>query len=246
MPTYIRLIIMIGEMIGLGIVSVLIIKKEMKLEEIETKEKQTFRDAFVGSDVWLFIILNIINICIFVFSFYDLRFCSYHKLVLISSFTIFTILFIITVLYHKKHTIFFITATISLFVEILLVCGFMTSLIAPLAGVSNELIPIKKVINEEKTDTLIYPMKSIIGYVEDDDAYVFFYQDESGCHFENDCKAEVVLISDTEDSYLEKHTSTKTFLNEERRPSADDYITEEKETSFVLFLNEKQLIELTD
>lgn len=131
----------------------------------------------------------------------------------------------------------------------MLVSGFIASLIVPLTGQPNEFIPIKSVINEENDEVIIHPMnltkESLIAYSEANDAYVFFYQDDSGYHFEDNCKAEVVPIDDTEDSYLKKHTSTKAFLNEERSPSSDDYITEE-EFSFVLYLNMKQLMELTD
>lgn len=240
MPAYIRLIIMIGEIIGLGIVSIVFMRKAIKEAKAEQELKVNFRYVITAFDTWLIIILNIINICIFVFSSYNLQFCSYQKLVLVSLFTIFSILFIIISMYQEPHKIHFSIFIISFLVDILVLCGFIASLIEPV-----EWIHIKKVINEENTEELIYPMK-FIGYNKDDDTYVFFYKDDRGNHFEDDCKAKVILISDSEDSYLEKYTKTKTFLNEERKHSSDDYITEEKETSYVLYLNEKQLIELTD
>lgn len=217
MPIYIRLIIMIGEIIGLGIASFLFMKKNIKLAEVEHKLKVSFRYVITSFDTWFVIILNIINICIFVFSFYDLRFCSYHKLVLVSLFTIFAILFITNALYYEKHIIIFLIGITSLLAEVVLVSGFIASLIVPLTGQPNGFITLKTLINEETSKESIYPIKFVIGHSQEDDAYVFFYQDDTGYHFEDKYKAQVYPLADTEDSYLVRYTSTKTFLNEEIR-----------------------------
>lgn len=244
MPTYLRLLIMIGEIIGLMWYSFNVLKKEYT-----DKDKKFNISVIINtSDGKMFTILNIINILIFIFSFCDLIFCSYHKLIMLSCYTIGVITLFLNIKKAGQSSFVSILCCISLTVALIAVIASAISLVMLFTDEENIFIDTKQTIKEEEYDETLYPMnlteKSVIAYNKEYDSYIFFYQNDNEYHFEDNMKPEDVIVISKGDSYVVKNVKVKTLLNEEYPASSKNYITEETETSFTLYLNKEQMISI--
>ena len=250
MPTYLRLIIMLGEVIGFYIFSFIRCRQDFKAYK-EDKNNETNRSNLKVSIIY-YSICNSLILFIFIWSFYSYIFLSYSKLILVTIAVITSLLPYIFSKCMEKHDgiatllffIFIIGAVYSIVITIFSFC-------AP-----EQLIQFKTCINEESFIETIDPEiglteKSKVGYSLDDsgevDSYIFFYKDNS----DNWCKVDEPIeytkkLSDDENSYVEKCVTKRTFLNYELDESDDNYIITEEIVSYELYYNPNELIVITD
>lgn len=252
MPTYLRLIIMLGEIIGFIVFSIIRINYY----------RNNMRSDLKGISIY-YIILNVMLVSTFFFSFPTIIFLSYSKIICLSCmFTTFLMLSIGGIIDNNSNTKIKIITVGLLYT--FGVIGGLISFIMPIGGSIQVAIDpehwmqFKTCINEEVNIETINPEiyltdKSKIGhyldYSGDVDNYIFFYQDSNN----NWCKVDepiesknTKILSDNESSYVEKYVSTKTILNLELDESDDNYITTEETVSYKLYYNPKELIEITN
>ena len=243
MPTFLRLIILLGEVIGfLAYTIIRIIMAYRRDKKIKDK-----------SEIILAIICNVVIIIGFIFGCFQLTFLSYNKIIFISSFIIFILSFKFGLTIFDKHDNIGALLGIIGFLGSLTIC---ITIIVSFFTNSSDLIQIKTCINEESSIETINPEigltdKSKIGYTLDEsgevDSYIFFYKDNR----DNWCKVDesienVIELSDDNSSYVEKNVIIKTILDHELDESDDNYISKEIITTYILYYNPKELIEITD
>ena len=250
MPTYLRLIIMLGEMIGLLIFSFIRCSKSFKIYKKEKKNDVNRSDLKLL--ITFYAICNSIVLFVFIFSFQSYFFLCYNKLILLTIAVFASFLPFIILKNIDKHNGI---STIVLFVFCvgMVTTGVVTiySLCAP-----SQLIQFKTCIKEEKYIETINPEikltdKSKIGHYlygsGDVYNYIFFYKDSNG----NWCKVDepiedAIELSSSESSYVEKKVTTKTILNFELNEADDNYITKEETVSYKLYYNPNEVIDITD
>lgn len=150
MSEIIRLIIMIGEIVGFGIFSIIFIfnrynKLKEDTEKVELK-------GIIKSDSILFGILNIILICVFCFSFPNLIFLSYGKMIFLSAIELGIIAMIIGAHITDTHSV------IAGIMFVIMIVGFITLICTIVFSFSkNEPIPVfKKVITQNEEIKVSY------------------------------------------------------------------------------------------
>ena len=150
MPTYLRLIIMLGEIIGFSIYSIIFIfyrynKLKEDTEEVKLK-------SIIKSDSIFFGILNIILICVFCFSFPNLIFLSYWKMICLSAIELGMIAIIIGAHITDTH------AVIAAIMVVIAIIGFAALICTIVFSFSkNEPIPVfKKVITQNEEIKVSY------------------------------------------------------------------------------------------
>ena len=150
MSEIIRLIIMIGEIVGFGIFSIIFIfnrynKLKEDTEKVELK-------GIIKSDSILFGILNIILICVFCFSFPNLIFLSYGKMIFLSAIELGIIATIIGAHITDTHSV------IAGIMFVIMIVGFITLICTIVFSFSkNEPIPVfKKVITQNEEIKVSY------------------------------------------------------------------------------------------
>lgn len=252
MPTYFRLIIMLGEIIGLLIFSFIRCRQNFKAYK-EDKYNEANRSNLKVSIIY-YSVCNSIILFIFIFVFPSYMFLSYNKLILITIAVITSFLPYVFLIKLEKYI-----GISALIFALFLLGGVSTVVITAFSFCDpGQLIQFKTCINEEKYTVTINPELNIkdrskIGHYLDDtgdvDNYIFFYQDSNN----NWCKVDepiesknTKILSDDESSYVEKYVTTKTILNLELNESDDNYITIEEAVSYKLYYNPKELIEITD
>ena len=252
MPTYLKLIIMLGEMIGLLIFSFIRCRKEFKAYK-ENKYNETCRSDLKISIIY-YAICNSIILFIFIFAFPSYMFLSYSKLILLTIAVASSFLPSIFVTNYEEHRgictivfFLFLVGTVSTGV----IAGF--SFRAP-----EDFIHFKTCINEEKYTVTINPEinltdESKIGHYLSDsgdiDNYIFFYQDSNSNWYKIDEhieKENIKELSNDESTYVEKYVTKKTILNYELNESDDNYTTTELTVSYKIYYNPNELIEITD
>ena len=252
MPTYLRLIIMLGEIVGLLIFSFVRCKQHIKVYK-KDKYNAVCRSDLKVSIVY-YSICNIIILFIFTFSFPSYIFLSYNKLILITIAVITSFLPYVFIIKLEKYML------ISAILFFLLVVGMVSTVVITVFSfcAPEELIQFKIYSNEENNIEKINPeinltSKSKIGHYLDDsgdiDNYIFFYQDSNNNWHKVDEPIEnrnTQKISTDENSYVEKYVTTKTILNVELDESDKNYITTEKTISYKLYYNPIELMEITD
>lgn len=241
MPTYLRLIIMLGEVIGfLAFTIIRFIQVYHKEDGIEDK-----------SEIVLASICNAFLIIGFIFGFWKYTFLSYNKMIFLSLFIISIIIFKVAIVIDDNHE------SISTIMFCIGMIGAIAAFVIILISFFNpNFIPFKTCINEEKymetINTEIHlTSESKVGYTLDDfgniDTYVFFYQDNNGKWKKVDESiSDTRELSNDKGSYVEKYVTTRTILNHELNESDDNYITTEEIVTYILYYNQNELIEITD
>ncbi len=252
MPTYLKLIIMLGETIGLLIFSFIRCRQDFKVYK-EDKCNGTNRSNLKISIIY-YSICNSIILFIFIFTFPSYMFLSYSKLILITIAVITSFLPYVFIIKLEKYM------GISAILFFLFVLGMVsTGVITVFSFCAPEsFIQFKTCINEETNIEKINPEinltdKSKIGHYLNDsgdiDNYIFFYQnsDSNWCKVDESIERENTKeLSNGESSYVEKYVTTRTIWNLELDESDDNYIITEKTVSYNLYYNPNELIEITD
>ena len=250
MPTYLKLIVMLGEVIGCIIFSFIRCRNYYKIyteiykKDWENKNGKTELKAVI---IYYSICVSIL-LFLFVFSFPSYIFLSYNKLIVITTIIILTVMpFVMNSkadFFNKYPSILFMTCL-----------GWCMALVFVLAGTiigffnCKQCIQFKKCINEEKEVEIIYPVmnlteKSKIGYTEDSNgdikSYHFFYQDDYGNWSYVDEFIEVAIEQPYDGiSFVKKYITKKTIYNYEL-----DESTSQEEIRYVLYYNPNDLIKL--
>lgn len=252
MPTFLRLIIMLGEIFGF--ISVLIIpgnKLDKKDRACGRYSEKKINEA-KKSDIKFAIVNIIIIVLIFFFSFPQLIFLSYHKMIYLSV-LIGANLFLFLGLYlqsdnSKKNVYFTVKERIGTAIAIvssitLIVFGIILIVFSIFGG---KITKIKVLTDQKENVEIIYPEfideNKKIGHIIDTNRFVCFYKDSEGNWNFMEISPESLKRSD--ETYVEKCTVTKTFNDIERDKNSDEYVIIENEVTYVLHLNKEQLIEL--
>lgn len=241
MSLTLRAIVMIAELVVLIGFDVLYFK--INKSKGYSKENLRFEMKIYHISILVFIAL-----CIFLYPSYI--FLSMSKLIFVSIIFILFILFLIIVFcldYTKKEGI----ADFLILLILLDVAIVIAVTITAIKGTFN--YDNKEWITNEITFETIEPTmfsENQIGYTADSEGnqktFLFFYEKDGAWNFEEIDASEVKRerIKD-KDTYIEKTITTKKFINTEKRESAKDYISEEKnEADYTLFLNLKQMVEI--
>lgn len=245
MPTYLRLIILIGEVIGFLVFSIIMCRRSYR-----EYKKGNYSKGALKFDFGYFALSSIIVIGMLFFSFPTLIFASYNKMLLLTSFIVFVILMTLggSIIYDTNEVA---GALIGIFSFILVISVLVIAIV--FSAMSTQVITISSCIEEKQDTEVVYPVmnltdKADIGYTEDDEGnitYSYYYQDKSGkWHFEDDFETEIVDIDVNSKPYLEKTITTKTFVNPEYKESSENYKTTEEKIKYVLYANEKHLIKI--
>lgn len=250
MPTYLKLIIMLGEIIGLFIFSFIRCRQYFKAYK-EDKYNEDKRSDLKVSIIY-YAICNSIILFVFIFAFPSYMFLSYSKLILTTIAVIISFLPYVFSIMSEKHI------WIGGLIFVLFVFGGVFTIVITIFGfcAPEEFMQFKTCINEEKYIETINPEinltdKSKIGYTEDFDgnidSYCFFYQDDSDnwCYV-NEFIENTEKLSNDESSYVEKYVTTKTILNHELNESDDNYMTTEESVKYILYYNPNELLKITD
>ena len=250
MPTYLRLIVMLGEIIGFSLFSFFRCKNFYRAYQKDKKEKLS--DLRIS--IVYYSICNSIILFIFLFSFPSYIFLSYSKLILISI-AVFTALipfglFVTNSL--EKHP------GISALILLLLLFGGVSSIVSTVYSfcAPQDWIQFKTCIQEENFTETIYPEiilteDSKIGYSLNDSGeienYIFFYQDSNGKWYEVDELIEdTIELSENNHSYVEKCTIRYNILNLELDENDNDYSIIEEHVSYKLYYTPNELVEIID
>lgn len=252
MPTFLKLIIMLAEVIGFCIFSFIRCRKQYKIYK-EDKEDEVQKSNLKVSIIYYSICVSIV-LFIFIFTFPAYVFLSYNKLILI---TVAIIASIIPCILLSKIDFFdhheVIGGTVIALFIVLLGYTFAITIVSFFAY--EQCIQFKECISEEKDTKIIYPVMNLtdnskIGYTEDSngniDSYRFFYQDDFG----NWCEVNGFIenaeeLSNDESSYVEKYVTTRTILNYEFNESDDNYRTTEEIITYIVHYNPNELIKIT-
>lgn len=253
MPTFLRLIIMLGEIFGFIFISIVLIRK------CDITLKKTYSEKRINKikkDNIIYVIGNSIIIVLILFlSFPQLIFLSYHKMIYLSVFIVFAVLNMsgdyvfhanineMQIKTSKKVLISVGVCTVSVFAQVICII-----LIFVLSFTGN--ITEFKVLTDQKENVeIIYPElmdeDKKIGHIRGTNRYVCFHKDsvENWTIIDNmEIMPENVKRSD--DTFIKKYTVTKTFNDIERDNNSDKYVITENEVTYVLYLNPKQLAEL--
>ena len=256
MSEIIRLIIMIGEIIGFIFFSIIFVmkcdKRRRNSDEEYTEEK--LKKAKKINIIYL-TINNIIIMAVFFLSCPQLVFLSYHKTIYLSIIIVASILIFLgyymvnaDLTRYAEKTIKSWIAIFMIAIGFIMMALFLPSNILVSVNSANYTLEFKTCINQEETVETIYPEfvgNTKIGHFEDSDKYIFGFKDNQGTWIiEDDLEVKPENLKSSDNTYIEKHTVTKTFKDIERHVESDDYITTEDEVIYVLFLNEGQLIEI--
>lgn len=150
MPTYLRLIIMLGEVIGFSIFSIIFIFYRYNTLKKDTERIQL--KSIIKSDSILFGILNVILISVFCFSFPHLIFFSYGKMICLSIIEIGIIAMIIGASICDNHSV---VAGIMLVIALVGVLTLICTIVFSFS--KSEPIPVfKKVITENEEIKVSY------------------------------------------------------------------------------------------
>ncbi len=249
MPTYLRLFIVLGEVIGFCVFSVHRCKKFYKEYKKDKKDKDK-RKAFNNS-LCFYVTCVCILLFIFIFTFPSYIFLSYNKLIIMTA-----VIVTLLIQYILEIYIDSIYAIIGIFMYAISLFLALFVLVGVYAGFyfCEGWIQFTECINEEKNIEIIHPVmnlseKSKIGYTENDDGkidrYIFFYQDDSGSWYSvNEFIQDKELLSNDESSYVEKYITRKTFINYELSELDDNYKTTEEEIVYKLYCNPNELIKI--
>ena len=251
MPTFLRLIIILGEIFGF--ISVLIIpgnKLDKKDRACGRYSEKKINEA-KKSDIKFAIVNIIIIVLIFFFSFPQLIFLSYHKMIYFSFLIVFNILFYLGMYIRidRGEDLWFSTkkrigshiALVSLITMMVCVAMILFFYVS-----RDEIVKFKVLTDQKERVEIIYPEfideNKKIGHIIDTNRYVFFHKDSKGKWTFMEISPESLKRSD--ETYVEKCTVTKTFNDIERDKNSDEYVIIENEVTYVLHLNKEQLIEL--
>lgn len=244
MSTFFRILIFVGEFIVLWVFTFFAIKKLWKEDSGVFKKWKIY-------DIIYFSLNNIIAICVFIFSFSSFVFLSYNKMVIMG--TMILVYMFLTFLWYADESL---RNTISNFVGKML-CTFVVILgMVVLNHAANvSIIPNEICINQEESTQIIYPSVNLknnakVGYSLDSDGKTCVYK----CYYENngDIYEELIYSSDSfkivpikdKNSYLKKTIKKKTLLNKELKETSKDYTFEEKEITYIIYLNKNDLVEI--
>ena len=254
MSEIIRLIIMIGEIIGFIIFSIIFVmkcdKKRRGYDDYTEKKQKKAKKV----NIIYFIVNNIIIISAFFILCPQLLFLSYHKIIYLS--LIIVAFIVISLGYYmlgavisghhvditKENIACFITGLGASIIIILIVfyCN------GPLGDEYR--IQFKDCIDQKETIETIYPEfigETKIGHFESSDRYIFGFKDNKGTwSIKDDIQVKPENLRSSDNTYIEKHTITRTLKDIERYVESNDYIKTENEVTYVLFLNKEQLIEI--
>lgn len=253
MPTFLRLIIMLGEIFGFIIISIVLIRKN------DITIRNTYTERMINKikkDNIIYVIGNsIIIVLIFILSFPQLIFLSYHKMIYLSVFIVFAVLNMLgDYVFNdnikemlsktsKKVSIAVGVCTVSKYaqiINIILIFGF---------SFWGNINKFKVLIDQKENVEIIYPElmdeDKKIGHIRDTNRYVCFYKDSEGNWTIID-NMEIMPenVKSSDDTFVEKCTVTKTFNDTERDKFSDEYVIIESEVTYVLYLNKEQLVEL--
>ena len=255
MSEIIRLLIMIGEIIGFIIFSIIFVMKCDKKRRDSGEYTEEKLKRIKKNNIIYFTVNNIIIMSVFFFSCPQLVFLSYHKMIYLSLIIIGSIVislgyYMIDVYFggYAKNTVKENVASFIIFPLgfIMMVIGLVVSICVSLSGEYG--IEFKTCINQEETVEAIYPEfigETKIGHIEDSDKYIYAFRDDEGkWSIKYDLEILPENLKSSDNTYIEKHTVTKAFKDIERHVESDGYITTEDEVIYVLFLNEEQLIEI--
>ena len=248
------LLIMIGEIIGFIIFSIiLVIECDKKRKDNGQYTEGEIKKAKKSNIIYI-IINNIIIIAMFFFSCPRLIFLSHHKTIYLSIIFVSSISTLLGYYIGGANLFDRVTPSPKVWISVILAgAGVAISLLVLIANVAlafheEYVIEFKTCINQKETVETIYPEfigESKIGHFEDSDKYIFGFKDNQGTWIiEDNLEVKPEDLKSSDNTYIEKHTITKTFKDIERYVESDDYITTEEEVTYVLFLNKEQLIEL--
>ena len=266
MPEYLRLIIMLGEIVGFMFFSMFFVNKcdkKRRMDKEYTKRCLTYyrrslsRYFIPAQDFGIFIedylkkhkrinikyykVNTFIIFMIFLFSHYNLSFLSYSKLIDLS--VIIGASILVSIGYYMLGAELYRKYTYKDFVGILIIVLSILSVdvyyVVAYGGY---------LIEQNETVDIIYPEyvgETKIGYFYRNDKYTYAFKNSEGkWEYENDLKIYPKNLKKTAGrTYLEKHKVTKVLLTIENFDIPDDRIIA-REVYYVLYLNEKQLMEI--
>lgn len=252
MPTVLRLILLLGEVIGFltfSIVRMVSISKKQKMKKLSEVDKKIF---FV-----FYIISNAIMIISFLFVFPSLIFLSYNKIMVTSVFLVLLLIICVGGIISENnenqnkrkydHGIFmmfigFIAGVAWLF-TILVVSIFS------IFNTDNTLVQIKECIEESDSNYITYQIDDKIGITIDSSGkistYNFLYHDDSNnWYYLDEYIDNTKELKTDEKSYVEKRVITRVIVNKELYTSNEQYITEEEYSYYKLYYNPNDLVKL--
>ena len=254
MPNFLRLVIMLGEIIGFVIISfVLVCKYDKKRKEYKRNTEQLINDA-KKKDIIFFVSSGIIILLIFIFGFRQMIFLSYYKMISIFITTIISIIFYWGtckangVLFKEYRSSKEALTDVNRGSKVLFLSPLLAAVVLiSFFGVDHSIF--KTYIEQKEEIEIIYPEfigDKKIAHINGTNKYIFSIIDDEGeLSIKEDIEFKYKDIESCKDNtYIEKHVVTKTFCDREMDALSDDYIGTESEVTYVLFLNEEQLFEI--
>ena len=248
MPTFLRLIIILGEIFGFIIVLIILGNKLDKKDRACGRYSEKKINEAIELDIF---IPSIIRVLILILSFPQLIFLSYHKMIYFSVLMVSSILFYLGMYLRidRGEDLWFSTkkrigSHIAL-VSLITMMGCV-AMILLLSVSGDEIVKFKVLTDQKENVEIIYPElideNKKIGHIIDTNRFVCFYKDSEG----NWTFMEIIpeSLKRSEYTYVEKHTVTRTFNDIERDKSSDEYVVIEDEVTYVLYINKEQLIEI--
>lgn len=134
------------------------------------------------------------------------------------------------------------------FGHVLLICGILLFVLSFNASLNDLAWNSKVPIDHDDNVVTIYPEfmgEYKIGHNVDNNSYMYFYEDQDGTLvIEDDFEIDSENIKDSSETYIEKHTVTTFYKDSERPIGSEKYETSEEEVYYLLFLNQKQQVDI--
>lgn len=255
MPNFLRLIIMLGEMIGFVIISIFLVHKYDKKRRGYVKITEQVIEKDKKDDIVFFALGGVILLFILIFGFRQLIFLSYYKMISLFFCSIDWIIIYLArgiisyKLYEEHRSIKEISDSITkgAFINLYGFTLLLMVVVISFRGVDHSIF--KTYIEQKEEIETIYPEfigEKKIAHINGTDKYIFSIIDDEGeLSIKEDIEIKKKNIeSYSENTYIEKHTVIKTFCDIEMDMLSDNYIGTESEVTYVLFLNEEQLFEI--
>lgn len=252
MPTVLRLILLLGEVIGFlafSIVRMVSISKKQKMKKLSEVDKKIF---FV-----FYIISNAIMIISLLFVFPSLIFLSYNKIMVTSVFLVLLLIICVGGIISENnenqnkrkydHGMFMML--IGFIAGVAWLFTILVASIFSIFNTDNTLLQIKECIEESDSNYITYQIDDKIGITIDSSGkistYNFLYHDDSNnWYYLDEYIDKTKELKTDEKSYVEKRVITRVIVNKELYTSNEQYITEEKDIYYKLYYNPNDLVKL--
>lgn len=239
-----RAIIFGIELVGFIIFSIFAIIKFYKKDVLDEDIKKTKKE--MRFNIIYFSINFLIILAIFLFTYTSYVFFSYNKLILITSFVILSVMFILTALTARKsvQNVFGVLTFIA-FMAFSIILGFM---VGGELDIDNTVVISKQTKMQTITSPTMFT-ENQVGFVTDNEGntktYVFYYKDNDIWNYKElkVSETKIIRIQD-KNTYIEETVTKTQYCKKEKKPSAKDYNYVEEKVKHTLYLNLRQRVEI--